>query len=111
MPPRRHDGAALLVAGYGATGAPALEASAVHTLGQIGEALLATGATWQIRRLAATAGERHAVDRATVKRHLDELVAERARVAVLVVLGTIIDVAGQAALVTGPDAREYPEDS
>ncbi|MGE0395512.1 MAG: SUMF1/EgtB/PvdO family nonheme iron enzyme [Kofleriaceae bacterium] len=111
MPPRRHDGAALLVAGYAATGAPALEASAVHTLGQIGEALLATGATWQIRRLAAAAGERHAVDRATVKRHLDELVAERARIAVLVVLGTIIDVGGEAALVTGPDAREYPEDS
>jgi hypothetical protein len=111
MPPRRHDGAALLVAGYGAAGAPALDASDVHTLGQIGEALLATGATWQIRRLAATAGERHGVDRATVKRHLDELVAERARIAVLVVLGTIIDVGGQAALVTGPDAREYPEDS
>lgn len=111
MAPRRHDGAALLVAGYGATGAPALEASAVHTLGQIGEALLATGATWQIRRLAATAGERHAVDRATVKRHVDELVAERARVAVLVILGAIVEVGGQPALVTGPDAREYPEDS
>ncbi len=111
MPPRHHDGAALLVAGYGTTGGPALDASEMHTLGQIGEALLATGATWQIRRLAATAGDRHGVDRATVKRHLDELVAERARVAVLVVLGTIIDVGGEAALVTGPDATEYPEDS
>jgi formylglycine-generating enzyme required for sulfatase activity len=129
MPPRRHDGAALLVAGYGVTGAPAIasstdveraalpegvrrsiDASAVHTLGQIGEALLATGATWQIRRLAATAGER-AVDRATIKRHVDELVAERARIEVLVVVGAIVDVGGQPALVTGPDAREYPEDS
>ncbi|MFN0253128.1 MAG: protein kinase domain-containing protein [Kofleriaceae bacterium] len=109
MPPRRHDGAALLVAGH-VSGAPAIDASAVHTLGQIGEALLATGATWQIRRLAATAGER-AVDRATIKRHVDELVAERARIEVLVVVGAIVDVGGQPALVTGPDAREYPEDS
>ena len=107
MLPRRHDGAALLVAGYGPSG------TSVHvdTLGQIGEALLATGATWQIRSLAATAGERLGVDRGTIKRHLDELVAERARVAVLVVLGSIIDVDGQPSLVTGPGASESPEDS
>ena len=48
MATRRPDGAALLVAGHGALGGTALDASAVHTLGQIGEALLATGVTWQI---------------------------------------------------------------
>jgi serine/threonine protein kinase/formylglycine-generating enzyme required for sulfatase activity len=111
MASRNFDGTALLVAGHGAQGGTALDASAVHTLGQIGEALLATGASWQIRRLTAASGERYAADRASLKRHIDELVVEPARVAVLVVLGTIIEVNGQAALVTGERPREYPEDA
>ena len=111
MASRSFDGTALLVAGYGAHGGTALDASGVHTLGQIGEALLATGALWQIRRLTAASGERYGADRATIKRHVDELVAEQARVAVLVLLGTIIDVHGQAALVTGAQPREYPDDA
>src|SRR3954469_3210329 len=90
MASRRPEGTALLVAGYGALGA--LEASALHTLGQIGEALLATGAAWQIRRLAATAGALYAPDRGTLKQHFDELSAEPARTAVVVLLGTIMDV-------------------
>ncbi|MGN6110492.1 MAG: hypothetical protein ACTHU0_35640, partial [Kofleriaceae bacterium] len=111
MAARRPEGAALLVAGFGAANAPALDASAVHTLAQIGEALLATGAPWQIRRLAATAGERLAPDRATLKHHLDELVAEPVRAAVVVLLGTIIEIHGMPALVTGAQAREYPDDA
>ena len=109
MASRHPEGTALLVAGYGALGA--LDASALQTLGQIGEALLATGAAWQIRRLAATAGERYAPDRGALKQHFDELSAEPARAAVVVVLGTIIEVAGEPALVTGGQAREYPEDA
>ena len=58
---RRLDGTALLVAGYGALGAH--DASALHTLGQVGEALLATGDAWQIRRLAANEA-RGSIDRA-----------------------------------------------
>ncbi|MDX2092545.1 MAG: bifunctional serine/threonine-protein kinase/formylglycine-generating enzyme family protein [Kofleriaceae bacterium] len=111
MSARSFDGTALLVAGHGAQGGTALDASAVHTLGQIGEALLATGASWQIRRLTAASGERYGADRATIKRHIDELVVEPARVAVLVLLGTIIEVNGQTALVTGERPREYPEDA
>jgi len=107
--PGRPEGTALLVAGYGAFGA--LDASALHTLGQIGEALLATGAAWQIRRLATTAGTRYTPDRGALKQHLDELSAEPARAAVLVVLGTIMDVAGEPSLVTSGQAREYPEDA
>jgi serine/threonine protein kinase/formylglycine-generating enzyme required for sulfatase activity len=98
-----------LVAGHGALAA--LDASALHTLGQIGEALLATGTAWQIRRLASTAGARYAPDRGALKQHLDELSGEPARAAVLVVLGTIMNVGGEPALVTGDRAREYPEDA
>ena len=109
MASRRPEGTALLVAGYGALGA--IEASALHTLGQIGEALLATGAAWQIRRLATTAGSRYAPDRGAIKQHLDDLCGEPARAAVLVALGTIVDVDGEPALVTSAQAREYPEDA
>ena len=111
MSSRRVEGTALLVAGHGTAGGTALDASAVHTLGQIGEALLSTGDPWQIRRLTAAAGERYAADRATLKRHLDELATEPARVAVVVVLGTIILHDGAPALVTGPGADTYPEDA
>jgi formylglycine-generating enzyme required for sulfatase activity len=109
MASRRPEGTALLVAGHGALGTP--DASALHTLGQIGEALLATGAAWQIRRLASTAGERYAPDRGALKQHLDELSGEPARAAVLVLLGTITSVGGEPALITGGQAREYPEDA
>ncbi len=111
MAARRLDGAALLVAGHGIQGGTALDAAAVHTLGQLGEALLATGAQWQIRRLTATAGERYAADRGTLKRSIDELVSEDARVAVLVLVGTIVDVGGAPALVTGAQPELYPEES
>ncbi|HSK01748.1 MAG TPA: serine/threonine-protein kinase, partial [Kofleriaceae bacterium] len=111
MAHRRPEGAALLVAGFGVPAPPAPEASAVHTLAQIGEALLATGAAWQIRRLTAAAGERYAADRATLKQHLDELAVEPVRAAVVVLLGTIVEAGGAPALVTGAQAREYPEDA
>jgi formylglycine-generating enzyme required for sulfatase activity len=109
MSARRPEGTALLVAGHGAFGA--LDHSALHTLGQIGEALLATGAGWQIRRLASAAGERQAPDRGALKQHLDELTGETARAAVLVLLGSITTVGGEPALVTGGQARDYPEDA
>ncbi|HEX3763242.1 MAG TPA: SUMF1/EgtB/PvdO family nonheme iron enzyme [Kofleriaceae bacterium] len=109
MAGRRPEGTALLVAGHGAFGA--LDHSALHTLGQIGEALLATGAGWQIRRLASAAGERQAPDRGALKQHLDELAGEAARAAVLVVLGSITTVGGEPALITGGLARDYPEDA
>ena len=108
--PRPVEGTALLVAGHGAIGGTALDASAVHTLGQIGEALLATGAGWQLRRLSAAAGERLRADRGSIKHHVDELVTEPVKVAVLVVLGVIADVNGPA-LVTSSQLREYPEDA
>jgi formylglycine-generating enzyme required for sulfatase activity len=104
------EGAALLVAGHGAIGGTALDASAVHSLGQIGEALLATGAGWQLRRLSAAAGERLRADRGSIKHHLDELIAEPVRVAVLVMLGVVADASGPA-LVTSSQLREYPEDA
>ncbi|MEO8698885.1 MAG: SUMF1/EgtB/PvdO family nonheme iron enzyme [Kofleriaceae bacterium] len=111
MAVRRPEGAALLVAGHGAPGVGAFDASAVHTLGQIGEALLATGTAWQIRRLTATAGDRYTADRPTLKRSLVELVNDPVRVAMVVLLGEIVEVSGELALVTGNEAREYPEDA
>ncbi|MDQ3297785.1 MAG: serine/threonine protein kinase, partial [Myxococcota bacterium] len=110
MVSRRVDGAALLIAGHGAPGAP-LDASVVHTLGQIGEALLATGVAWQIRRLTAASPEGYAADRVTVKRHVDELAAEPARVAIVVLVGAIIDTDAGPALVTGAQPRDYPDDA
>ncbi len=101
----------LLVAGHGADGTRAFDASMVHTLGQIGEALLATGARWQVRRLRAGSGERLGADRTTIKREIDDLVNDDVRVAILVVLGAIVDLPGGPALVTGPDHRTYPEDA
>ncbi|HMG56640.1 MAG TPA: hypothetical protein VK601_24235, partial [Kofleriaceae bacterium] len=109
MASRRPEGTALLVAGHGAFGA--MDASALRTLGQIGEALLATGTPWQIRRLATTGGERYAPDRGALKQHLDELSGEAARAAVLVLIGAITTVGGEPALVTSSGARDYPEDS
>jgi eukaryotic-like serine/threonine-protein kinase len=109
MASRRPEGTALLIAGYGALGAH--DAAALRTLGQVGEALLATGAGWQIRRLASAAGARYAPDRGAVKQHLDELTGEPVRAAVLVLLGAIIDVGGEPALVTGERPHEYPEDA
>src|SRR5688572_27115533 len=111
MPARQVEGAALLVAGYGAPGVGAFDASAVHTLGQIGEALLATGTPWQIRRLTATAGDRNVADRRSLKRSLIDLANDPVRVAILVLLGRIIEVNGELALVTGEEAHDYPEDA
>ncbi|MDQ3336823.1 MAG: SUMF1/EgtB/PvdO family nonheme iron enzyme [Myxococcota bacterium] len=111
MATRRVDGTALLVAGVGLPSTATLDASAVHTLGQIGESLLATGAAWQIRRLTATSGERYAADRATLKRHVDELVAEPARVAIVALLGSIVQTKQGPALVTGAQPLEYPDDA
>src|SRR5262245_31155205 len=107
---RTVEGAALLVAGHGAIGGTKLDVSAVHTLGQIGEALLATGASWQIRRLSAAAGERYGADRGTLKHHIDELVAEPVRVAMLVILRVIAETDGPA-LVTSDQLHAYPEDA
>jgi serine/threonine protein kinase/formylglycine-generating enzyme required for sulfatase activity len=109
MASRRPEGTALLIAAHGAFSA--LDASALTTLGRIGEALLATGAAWQIRRLAATPGAQLAPDRGTLKQHLDELSAEPARAALVVLVGTIITAGGEPVLVTGGRAREYPEDA
>src|SRR5262245_50019124 len=99
MASRRPEGTALLIAAHGAF--DALDAPALTTLGRIGEALLATGAAWQIRRLAAKPGEQLAPDRVNLKQYLDELSAEPARAAVLVLAGAIIDAGGEPALVTG----------
>ncbi|MBA2542952.1 MAG: hypothetical protein H0V17_25115, partial [Deltaproteobacteria bacterium] len=111
MPARQLEGAALLVAGHGAPGVGAFDASAVHTLGQIGEALLATGSPWNVRRLTATIGDRYPADRKTIKRSLSALIDEPVRVGVLVLLGEIIDLSGELALVTGAEAHDYPEDA
>jgi eukaryotic-like serine/threonine-protein kinase len=109
MASRRSEGTALLIAAHGAF--DAVDTAALTTLGRIGEALLATGAGWQIRRLAAKPGEPHAPDRVTLKQYLDELSGEPARSAVLVLVGSIITVGGEPVLVTGGRAREYPEDA
>ncbi len=111
MPAREVEGAALLIAGHGAPGVGAFDASAVHTLGQIGEALLATGSPWHVRRLTATLGDRYAADRKTIKRSLAALIDDPVRVAVIVLLGEIIEISGELALVTGAEAHEYPEDA
>ncbi len=109
--PRQLEGTALLIAGHGAPGVGAFDASAVHTLGQIGEALLATGAPWHVRRLTATLGDRYAADRKTIKRSLGTLIDDPVRVGVIVLLGEIVELAGELALVTGAEAHEYPEDA
>src|SRR5258708_9595373 len=89
------EGAALLVAAPGAD-----DASTVHALGQIGEALLAAGGGWKVRRLVAS-------DRATLKRRLDELAVEHVRAGVVVIAGEI----ESDAVITGENHREYPEDT
>src|SRR4051812_48057408 len=108
---RGSEGVVLLVAGHGADGARAVDASMVHTLGQIGEALLATGARWQVRRLRAQSGDRLNADRTTLKREIDDLINDPVRVAILVVLGSIVDLPDGPALVTGADHRTYPDDA
>ncbi|HWM88379.1 MAG TPA: serine/threonine-protein kinase, partial [Kofleriaceae bacterium] len=108
--PRPPEGTALLVAGAGSIAAPWLASSAVQTLGQIGEALLATGAPWRIRRLSAGAGERYAPDRANLKRSIDEL-TQPADVAVLVVTAEITDGPDGPAIITSGGYRDYPSEA
>jgi len=109
--PRQVEGSALLIAGHGAPGVGAFDASVVHTLGQIGEALRATGSPWHVRRLTATLGDRYTADRKTIKRSLAALIDDPVRVGVVVLLGEIIEVANELALVTGAEAHDYPEDA
>ncbi len=111
MASRLPQGAALLVAGYGTVGAPGLPASVLQTLGQIGETLLATAASWRIRRLSPTAGERYTPDRAGLKRHLSEITEQPVDVAMLAAAGVMTSALGEPALVTGIEHREYPEDA
>ena len=101
------EGVALLVAGAGSPDAARDASAAAQALGQIGEALLATGAPWRIRRLSAGAGERYAPDRANLKRFIDEL-AQPADVAVLVVAAQITTAFGEPAIVTGDRHLDYP---
>ena len=111
MAPRLTDGAALLVAGFGSPGEPGQTTSAVHALGLIGETFLTSGAPWMVRRLSPAAADRSAPSRASLKRHLDELVHAQVRVAVLVATGEITTVDHEPALVTGLLHRDYPEDA
>jgi eukaryotic-like serine/threonine-protein kinase len=102
-------GMALLIAGASSPGA-ARGPSAVQALGRIGEALLATGAPWRIRRLSAGAGERYAPDRANLKRFIDELV-QPADVVILVVSAEVTTAFGEPAIVTGDQHRDYPSEA
>ncbi|HYU16335.1 MAG TPA: serine/threonine-protein kinase, partial [Candidatus Acidoferrum sp.] len=104
------EGVALLVAGASSLEAPPLASATVQTLGQIGEALLATGASWRIRRLSPGAGERYAPDRANLKIFIDEL-AQPADVAVLVVVAEIVTTPDGPAIITGGRHRDYPSDA
>jgi formylglycine-generating enzyme required for sulfatase activity len=97
------EGAALLIAGHGTDDA------LVHTLGSIGEALLATSPTWKIRRLAPAAGERQAPNRANLKRLLDGLAEQPTRVVVFACAGEITG-GDEPALVTGPNPGLYPDE-
>ena len=101
------EGVALLVAGAGSPDAARDGSAAAQALGQIGEALLATGAPWRIRRLSAGAGERYAPDRANLKRFIDEL-AQPADIAVLVVAAQITTAFGEPAIITGDLHLDYP---
>jgi formylglycine-generating enzyme required for sulfatase activity len=97
------EGAALLVAGHGVDDRP------VHTLGSIGEALLATPARWRIKRMSPGAGERFGPNRAALKRMLDGLAGATTGVALFACAGAIAGGA-EPALVTGPNPAAYPEE-
>ncbi|HKE20062.1 MAG TPA: bifunctional serine/threonine-protein kinase/formylglycine-generating enzyme family protein [Kofleriaceae bacterium] len=103
------EGIALLVAGAPPPGA-ARDPATAQALGQIGEALLATGSPWRIRRLSAGAGERYAPDRANLKRFIDEL-AQPADVAILVASAEVTTAFGEPAIVTGDQHRDYPSEA
>ncbi|HEU4729950.1 MAG TPA: hypothetical protein VFT22_18765, partial [Kofleriaceae bacterium] len=100
--------AAVLVVAHGVDDAAP---TTIHTLGQIGEALLATATPWQIRLLTPAARDRMAADRAGIKRHLAEL-ADQDLVTLLIGLaGYATEVGGDPALVTGPDHRALPDEA
>jgi eukaryotic-like serine/threonine-protein kinase len=97
------EGAALLVAGHGVDDRP------VHTLGSIGEALLATPARWRIKRMSPGAGERFGPNRAALKRMLDGLAGATTGVALFACAGAITG-GDVPALVTGPNPAAYPDE-
>lgn len=108
MEDRARQCAAVLVAGHGT-----LETSdaLLHTLGQIGEALLATSSRWQVRRLSPVDGEWNAPDRAGLKRQIADLADQSVNVILLVIVGYVFEHDGEPALVSGADYRENPADS
>ncbi|HEY4244599.1 MAG TPA: SUMF1/EgtB/PvdO family nonheme iron enzyme [Kofleriaceae bacterium] len=104
-------GAALLVAGHGVIDEVVGGDSTLHTLGQIGEALLATGRDWQLRRLAAAAGERETPSRASLKRYIVELCEQPVPVAILAIAGLLVEAEGETSLVTGAQYADFPQDA
>jgi hypothetical protein len=94
-------GEALLVAGPGT-----VDLSAV--LGRVGEVLLATTPPWRVRRLSPMAD---AVDRASLKRHVDELVDRDVTTLLIALGGLVAMIDDEPALVIAKDYGDYPEDT
>ncbi len=100
--------AAILAVGHGlGDGTEAL----TSLVAQIGETLLANSGEWRVRRLSPLAGERDGADRASLKRHVAELCEADVDVIVLALAGIVEMHADEPCLVTGPDAKRFPEDA
>src|SRR3569623_207084 len=97
-------GAAILAVGHGLSDATATLTSLVA---QIGETLLANDG-WRVRRLSPLVGERDGADRASWKRCVSELCADKVDTIVLALAGVVTIHGGEPCLVTGPDAARSP---
>jgi hypothetical protein len=91
-------GAALFLVGH-VVDAPAQHAALVQALGRIGEALLAADPAWHVLRFAPDGWP----ERSDLERALASLVALPVEVALVVVMGRVIDRHGEPAIELGPD--------
>jgi eukaryotic-like serine/threonine-protein kinase len=102
-------GDALLVAGYDT--AVDVDDPRLPLVTQLGEALLASGSSWRIRRLAAHGNDRDVPSRANVRRELDALLSRPAAARIIVIAAGLIRTVEGLAVVCAPTLGGFREDA
>ena len=102
-------GDALLVAGYDA--AADADDPRLPLLTELGEAVLASGSPWRIRRLVAHGSERDVPSRANVRRELEALLHRPAAARILVIAAGVTHTIEGLAVMCAPTLGGFREDA
>lgn len=101
------EGDALLIAGV----ADEVDDPRLPLITQLGEAVLASGASWRVRRLAAGGPDRDAPSRGNVRRELDAMLDRPATARIIVISATIARTIEGPAVVCGRAESGFREDA